>query len=100
MVGIEANLSGQVERHGKPRGALRDEIAVAPVALFGCAETGILPHGPGAAAVHLGIDAAGVGKFARPAQLMAHERDIFRARRNEEMPNPLIMITNRPVTMS
>ncbi len=100
MVGIEADLGGQIERHGEPRGPLRNQISVAPVALFGRAETGILPHGPGAAAVHLRIDAAGVGKLARPAQLMAHERDIFRARRNEETPNPLMRSTKRPVTMS
>ncbi len=100
MVGIEADLRGQIERHRKPRGPLRNQIAVAPVALFGGAETGILPHGPGSAAVHLRIDAAGVWKFARPAQLVAHERDIFRARRNEETPNPLMRSTKRPVTMS
>ena len=86
MVGIDAHLGGQIEGHRKSGGALREQIAVAPVAFFGGAEAGVLAHGPEAAAVHVAIDAAGVGKFAGLTQTVAHDREILRARRNEEMP--------------
>ena len=52
MIGIEPHLGGQVECDGESGDALREQIAIAPVALFGGSETGILPHGPQAAAIH------------------------------------------------
>ena len=85
MVGIEAHLRRQVEGDRKSGGALREQVAVAPVALFGGAEAGVLAHGPEPAAVHVAVDAARVGELARPAQFMAHEREILRARRKEEI---------------
>ena len=44
--------------------ALAEEIAIALVGFDGGAEAGVLAHGPEAAAVHGGVDAAGVGEFA------------------------------------
>ena len=36
------------------------------IAFFGCRETGILPHGPEFAAVHVWLDATGEGKCPGP----------------------------------
>ena len=64
MIGIHAHLRGQIEGHRKPGDALRQQIAVAPVALLGGAEAGVLAHGPEPAAIHVRIDSAGVGVLA------------------------------------
>jgi hypothetical protein len=42
-------------------GAVREQVVVAAVGLLGGAHAGVLAHGPEAAAVHGGLDAAGVG---------------------------------------
>ena len=68
MVGIEAHLRGQIERHREAGLALRQQVAVALVGLLRGAETGVLPHCPELAAVHRGIDSARIGKFARGAE--------------------------------
>ena len=68
MVGIHAHLRGQIEGHRESGGALREQIAVAAVALLGGAEAGVLAHGPEAAAVHVAVDAARVGELARVYQ--------------------------------
>ena len=65
MIGIHAHLRGQIESHGESGDALREQIAVTPVALLGRAETGVLAHGPEPAAVHLRVNAAGVTELAR-----------------------------------
>src|SRR6267378_3357554 len=63
MVGIHANLRGQIEGDGKTGLALAQEVAVALVGFGGGAEAGVLAHGPEAAAVHGGVDAASKGIF-------------------------------------
>ena len=65
MIGIEAHLRGQIEGDRKSGGALRKQVPVAAVALFGRSETGVLAHGPEAAAIHVGINAASERKLAR-----------------------------------
>src|ERR1039457_6886151 len=88
MVAVVAHLGGQVEGHREPGGALRKQVAIAPVAFFGGAEAGVLPHCPEAAAVHLPVDAAGVREFAWVAEGwgLVHDRGILRARRKEGTP--------------
>ena len=68
-VGVVADLRGQIEGDGKPGGSLGEQEFVAAVALFGVAHAGVLAHGPEAAAVHGGLDAAGEGKFAGEAEV-------------------------------
>ena len=85
MVGIHAHLGGQIEGDGKSGDALREQITVALVALFGGAEAGVLAHGPEAAAVHVGVDSAREGELAGlvSTEFGAHDLEIFRARRKE-----------------
>ena len=64
MVGIEADLSGQVEGDGEAGGAVGQQIFVALIGLFGVAHAGVLAHGPQPAAIHGGLHAAGVGIIA------------------------------------
>ena len=64
MVAVVAHLGGQIEGYRESGGALREQVAIAPVAFFGGAEAGVLAHGPEAAAVHLAVDAAGVRELA------------------------------------
>src|SRR5260370_15772250 len=61
MVGVHANLRGEIEGYGKAGLALAQEIAIALVGFEGGAEAGVLAHGPEAAAVHPGADAACYG---------------------------------------
>ena len=68
MVGIQPHLRRQVESHREPGGALGQQIPIAAVAFFRSAETGILAHRPQPASVHVGVDAASVGEFARVGQ--------------------------------
>ncbi len=64
MVGIEADLRGQVEGNRKSGGAVGQQIFVAFVGFLGVAHAGVLAHGPEAAAVHGGLHAASEGIFA------------------------------------
>ncbi len=68
-VRVIADLRGQVEGDGEAGGSLVEEEFVAAVALFGVAHAGVLAHGPEAAAVHGGLDAAGEGEFAGEAEV-------------------------------
>src|SRR5215472_3739689 len=68
MVGVEANLRGKIKRDGKSGLSLAQEIAIALVGFDGGAEAGVLAHGPEAPAVHGGVNAARVGKFAGIAE--------------------------------
>ena len=68
MIGVHADLRGQIEGHGESGSGLAEQIAIALVGFGGGAEAGVLAHGPEAAAVHGGINAAGVGKFAGIAE--------------------------------
>ena len=72
-VGVVAHLGRQVEGHGQPGRAVRDQLVVARVGLGRGAEPGVLAHRPGPAGVHRGVDAAGVGVRARA--LPAARRD-------------------------
>ena len=64
MVGVHADLRGEIESNREAGLAFAEEIAIALVGFDGGAEAGVLAHGPEAAAVHGGVDAAGVGEFA------------------------------------
>ena len=64
MIGIQADLGGQIEGNRKARGAIRQQIFVALVGFLGVAHAGVLAHGPEPAAIHGGLHAAGEGIFA------------------------------------
>ena len=69
VVGVEADLGGQVEGHGEAGGALLEQVAVAAVGLGGGRVAGVLAHGPQPLAVHLAIEAAGERVGAGVAEL-------------------------------
>ena len=69
IVGVVADLGGEIEGHREARGAVREEEFVAAVGLLGVAHAGVLAHGPEAAAIHGGLDAAGVGILAGIAEV-------------------------------
>ena len=84
VIGVIADLGGQVEGHRKAGLALLQQVAVAPVGFFGGGVAGILAHGPEAAAVHGGLHAAGERVFARKAQLVhVINRRVFAFRRQQ-----------------
>ena len=58
VVGVVADLRGQVEGDGQPGGAALEQVAVAAVRLRGGAEARVLPHGPELRAVAGGVQAA------------------------------------------
>ena len=83
MVGVVAHQRGQVEGHGKAGLSLREQVAEARVGILGGAEAGELAHGPQAAAVHAGVDAARVGRLAGQAEIAvggSSRRDRLRCR--------------------
>ena len=65
VIGIQADLGGQVEGDRKSGGAVGEQVFVAFVGFLGVAHAGVLAHGPKTASVHGGLDAAGVGIIAR-----------------------------------
>src|ERR1700727_381862 len=69
MVGVHADLSGQVERNGQAFHTLSQKIAVTFVGFRRAAEPGVLAGGPQAAAIHGGIDAASKREFAGEAEI-------------------------------
>src|SRR5439155_6314799 len=69
VIGIVAHQRGQVEGGGKAGLALREEIAEALVSVYSSAESRELAHGPEAAAVHRGMNAAGIWRLAREAEI-------------------------------
>ena len=70
-IGIDTHLGGQIECDGEARLPGLEQHLVARVGLGGSAETGILPHGPQATAIHAGLHAAGVRKLSRLAEVRA-----------------------------
>ncbi len=68
MVGIIADLGGQVEGHAQAGLAFLEQIEIPLVGLFRRGEPGVLAHGPEASAVHGRLDAAGKRVLAREAQ--------------------------------
>ena len=88
VVGVVPHLRGQVERHrqaGLPR---RQQELVATVGLLGGAEPGVLPHGPRAAPVHAGVDAAREGEGARAAPGRGRHRTAACGRRGSPRRTP------------
>ena len=71
MVGIVADLGGQVEGHGEAGLALLQQVAVPLVRVGGGPVTGILAHGPDAAAVGVGLHSPGEGELPRIADIPA-----------------------------
>src|SRR3981189_2144363 len=65
MIGVHADLRGQIECDRESRLALAEQITITLVGFSGGAKPGVLAHGPETAAVHRGINATRVGKFAR-----------------------------------
>ena len=97
MIRIHAHLRGKIEGHRETRHPLREQITVAPVALFGGAEAGVLAHGPQAGAVHVRVNAPREGELARQFMGAVHEREILRALRKEVTPKYAI---NAPKPMN
>ena len=60
VVGVVADLGRQVEGDGEARLALLQQVVVPPVGLLGRGVPRVLAHGPQPAAVHVGLDSAGV----------------------------------------
>ena len=61
MVGIQSNLSWQVECYGKTRSAVCEQIFVAFVGFLSVSHAGVLAHCPKTATVHGGLNSAGEG---------------------------------------
>ena len=70
VVRVVADLRRQIEGHGETRLALFQQVLVAAVGLFRRREPGVLPHGPDAAPVHVGLDSTGEGIFSRVTELV------------------------------
>jgi len=64
VIGIHADLCRQIEGNGEAGGAVREQIFVAPVGLFGVAHARVLAHGPEAPAIHGGLHPARVREFS------------------------------------
>ena len=67
MIGVEADLGGEVEGDREPRLTLAEQVAEAPVGLGRAPEAGVLPEGPEPPAIHRRLDASGVRVLAREA---------------------------------
>ena len=64
MVGVVAHERGEIECNRQAGLATREQELVPLVGVLGGPEPGKLPHGPQAAAVHVGVNAAGIRKAA------------------------------------
>src|SRR5579875_1694999 len=69
MIGVIAHQRGQIKCNRKTGLPLAEQVVVTPVGFFRGGETGELAHGPELAAVHVAMNAAGVGKLARLCQI-------------------------------
>ena len=67
VVRVVTHQRGKIERGGESGLALRQEVAEALIGVFGRAEAGKLAHRPQAAAMHGGLNAAGVGRLTGEA---------------------------------
>ncbi len=70
---------GRSKATERPVMPCESRIAVAPVALLGRAEAGVLAHGPEPLAVHVRMNAPRVRVLPRKFVRRAHEREILRA---------------------
>ena len=68
VVGVEAELGGEVEGHAQARGAVLDQVAVALVRLLRARVARVLAHRPQLLAVHLAMHAAGEGELGGVAE--------------------------------
>ena len=64
IVGVVADLGGEVEGHRQPGRPLLEQVAVAAVGLRGAGVAGVLAHGPQAPAVHVRVETAGEREVA------------------------------------
>ncbi len=69
VIGVVAHQGGEIEGSGKAGLALSEEITEALVGVLGGAEAGELAHGPHSAAMHGGVNAAGVGRLTGEAEV-------------------------------
>ena len=69
IVGVEAELGRQIERHRQPGRALGEQVAVALVGLLRRGVAGVLAHRPRLLAIHLAVHAARVGELPRLAEV-------------------------------
>jgi hypothetical protein len=76
---------GRSKATERPVATLGNQVAVTAVALVGIAKTGILAHRPEPAAVHFPVYTSGIWELSRVFRF-AHDREILRALRKEEMP--------------
>ncbi len=74
MVGVVTHLGGEIEGHREPGLSVLEEVLEPAVGLGGVAEAGVLPHGPHAAPVHGGVDAASERRLARFAEIGSRDR--------------------------
>ncbi len=65
MIRIQPDLGRQIKGDAQTGLAMLEQIAVARVRFLRGTEAGILPHGPVASPVHVGLDAAGERVLAR-----------------------------------
>ena len=70
VIRIQPDLRGKIERYGKPRLSLRKQITVTRIGFTRRPKTGVLAHGPEAAAIKRRVDAARVGVFTRITRLI------------------------------
>ena len=56
---------GKIESDGEASLPFFEQVAIAAIGFDGAAEAGVLAHGPKAAAIHRGIDAARERELAR-----------------------------------
>ena len=64
MIGVVAHQAGHVERRREAGLAVIEQVAEPRVGLLGRTEPGELAHRPQPAAIHVGVDAPGVGELA------------------------------------
>ena len=64
IVGVVADLGGEVEGHRQTGRPLLEQVAVAAVGLRGAGVAGVLAHGPQAPAVHVRVETAGEREVA------------------------------------
>ena len=69
VVRVVAHLGRQIEGDAQAVDALGEQIPIAGVGFGGGAEPGVLAHGPQPAAIHGRLDATGVRKFTRKAEI-------------------------------
>ena len=68
VVGVEAELGGEVEGHAQAGAAVLDQVAVALVRLLRARVARVLAHRPQLLAVHLAMHAAGEGELGGVAE--------------------------------